>query len=216
MNKDLTEIVVILDKSGSMGDIKDDTIGGFNSFLKEQKAAADGKARLTLVQFSTQVNTTVDSLDITEVEPLTDKTYRPGGGTSLLDAIGQTIDRLEDKYTDEEDVSKIPGKVIFAIITDGEENTSTTYAKSRVAKMIKHQTNRHGWEIVFLGANLDAVEEGDGLGIRASNSLNFAPNSKGVQDSFAVLSSATSMYRSSGQATYDIAGTSLADMNKDK
>jgi uncharacterized protein YegL len=215
VNKNLTEIVVILDESGSMSSIRGDTIGGFNTFLNDQKESSDGQARLTLVTFSSLVRTPIDSRDIREVEPLTELSYRPGGGTALLDAIGLTIERLEDKYTDEEDKSKIPGKVIFAIITDGEENTSKTYVrKNQIAQMIKHQTNRHGWEFAFLGANLDAVAEGRSIGISMKSSFNFAANKAGATDTFGVLSNATLAYRSSGVADYNVVGTSLENLNQ--
>lgn len=214
MNQNLTEIVVILDKSGSMGPISGDTIGGFNSFLKTQQESADGEAKLTLVTFNSDVQTVIDNRDIKEVEELNSVTYRPGGGTSLLDAIGITINKLEDRYTDETDASKIPAKVMLLIITDGEENTSIQFtSKEQIAKMVKHQTNRHGWEIVFLGANLDSVREGRAMGV--TNNLNFTASRKGISDTFSVLSASTSMYRSSGAVDYvgATAGTSLEDLN---
>ena len=211
MNNDLTQIVMLIDKSGSMSALRNDTIGGFNSFLSDQQKSVDGKANLTLVLFSSAVETVVQSIDVNEVEPLTEKEYRPSGGTALLDAIGKTIDSLEEEYTNQEDKTKIPGKVIFAIITDGEENASTRYTKGKIAGMIKHQTNRHNWEFVFLGANLDAVAEARALGI--NNGLNFVPSGQSVNDSFSVLSKSSTSYRSSGVADYDLQGTTLEDLN---
>jgi uncharacterized protein YegL len=213
VNKELTEIVVVLDESGSMGSIRNDTIGGFNTFLEDQKKLDSGKAKLTLVTFSSSVRTPINGRDVVEVEPLNEKTYRPNGGTALLDAIGVTIDSIETRYTNEEDENNIPAKVIFAIITDGEENASKTYNKESVAKMIRHQTKRHSWEFVFLGANLDAVKEASSLGISSNRSLNFSPSSGGFTDTIHVLNNATSTYRSRGIAEYDIRGTSLEAMN---
>jgi uncharacterized protein YegL len=216
-NKNLTEIVVVLDESGSMSVIREDTIGGFNTMLKDQQKSVDGKALLTLVTFSGSVRTPIDGRDINEVEPLTDKSYRPSGGTALLDAIGKTIDALETRYENSDD-DKIPSKVLFIIITDGEENASREYNKSRIEKMIKHQTKRHGYEFIFLGANLDAVSEASSLGIRASNSLNFQASSRGIGDTYGVLSATTLMYRngtySSNTLLNNAQGTSLEDMNK--
>ncbi len=216
LNNNLTEIVAIIDESGSMGTIKNDTIGGFNSFLEEQQKYTDGKAIMTVVTFSGSVRTPVDGVDVQEVEPLSDKTYRPSGGTALLDAIGETIQRLEDRYTDEEDTDKIPGRVLFAIITDGEENSSHNYTKQEVSKMIKHQTKRHNFEFIFLGANLDAVKEAQSIGISDKGAFNYVPSGQGMMDTLGVLSRATMNYRSSGQATMDIAGTSLESMNTSK
>lgn len=215
-NNNLTEIVAIIDESGSMGTIRNDTIGGFNTFLEEQQQYTDGKAIMTVVTFSGSVRTPVDGVDVREVEPLSNQTYRPSGGTALLDAIGETIQRLEDRYTDEEDAEKIPGRVLFAIITDGEENSSNNYTKQEIAKMIKHQTNRHGFEFIFLGANLDAVKEAQAIGISSKSAFNFAATGEAVLDSMGVLSSATLGYRSSGKATMDIAGTSLESINTGK
>jgi uncharacterized protein YegL len=218
MNKNLTEIILLLDRSGSMGTIKGDTIGGVNSFLEDQKKT-DGKANVTLTFFSNTISTYVNGVDIQEVALLDDKSYIPGGGTALLDAIGYTINSIEDRYTNEEDSSKIPSKVIFGIITDGEENTSTRFKRAEIAKMIKHQTNRHGWEFVFLGANLDSVAEARNIGISSDRSFNFAATSGSVNDTFGTLSKSSTAYRAGGASagfSYNVQGTSLESLNKEK
>jgi uncharacterized protein YegL len=218
MNKELTEIVVVLDKSGSMGSIRQDTIGGFNTMLADQQKETSGKALLTLVTFNTYVQTVINGKDVNEVEPLTEKSYAPNGGTSLLDAIGKTIDSLEARYEDAQP-EDVPAKVLFIIITDGEENASKEYNKSRIQKMIKHQTTRHGYDFIFLGANLDSVGEGAGLGVSSGQSRNFSASTRGISDTYGVLSKTTSMYRSGEYAVADALtmnsiGTSLEGLNK--
>lgn len=170
MREDLVEVVIIMDKSGSMNTVVDDTIGGFNSFIKKQKKLP-GKASFTKVQFDT--NVVIDGpKDIQEVEPLTKHTYSPGGSTALLDAIGQTIDSvgLRLRNTKEEDR---PNKVVVVIITDGQENSSVRFTKAKIKDMIEHQTNRYAWEFHFMGANQDSFAEAGSLGVSISNTQNW-------------------------------------------
>jgi uncharacterized protein YegL len=206
-NSQLSEIVIVVDESGSMGNIRQDTIGGINTLIEDQKKVADGKANLTIVKFSGQIKPLIQGVDIQVVEPITEKDYSPVGGTALLDAIGKTIDQLEDRYVDLP-VSEVPGKVLFIILTDGEENMSKEYTKAQITKMIKHQTNRHGWEFVFAGSNLDSVKEAESIGISSKSAFNFANSSDHVHASYGILSSAATMYRG-GNLNADYIGNAV-------
>lgn len=155
MNKGLTELVFILDKSGSMGGLEQDTIGGHNSLLKQQKAVV-GEARITTVLFDNNYELLHDRIDLRAVSPITEKEYSVGGSTALLDAIGRTIQKIGNvqKNTAEDYRAE---KVMFVIITDGAENSSCEYSADRVRQLIERQKARYNWEFVFLGANIDAV-----------------------------------------------------------
>lgn len=174
----ITEIVFIIDKSGSMSGLEDDTIGGFNSFIEKQRAE-DGTAYVTTVMFSTDYVTVHDRVDISTVEPLTAEDYRVGGGTALYDALGDAIKHITDvhKYIRPEDV---PEKTIFVITTDGMENASRRYDYHRVKEMIERQKERHGWEFVFLGANIDAAKEAARFGIDADRAANYHADRRGT------------------------------------
>ena len=172
MNDPLTEIVFILDRSGSMESMVEPAISGFNRLLREQQKVS-GSARFTLVLFDDLYEIPVLSVPIIEVVELDTSTYVPRGSTALLDAIGRTIDDLGEKLagTPEEDR---PGQVIVAILTDGFENASTRHTWADVAARIRHQTEVYGWRFLFLGANQDAIATASQLGIGAADSSNFA------------------------------------------
>lgn len=189
-----TEIIFVIDKSGSMSHLAGDTIGGFNGFIESQKAL-EGKATLTTVLFDTTWRVLHDGVDIHEVQPMTPADYVAGGGTAMLDAIGKIINRVQDRH-DELGKEK-PEEVLFVITTDGEENSSYEFKKSQIEKMIKHQTNGHGWKFMFLGANMDAVKEAENIGISKDWSTNYAYDSKGVLDTFTTMSCTASAIRSS-------------------
>lgn len=180
-----TEIVFIIDESGSMANLTNDTIGGFNGFIASQKAL-DGKATLTTVLFDTTWKILHDGIDLQDVKPMTTSDYIAGGGTAMLDAIGETINRVQDRH-DELGAEK-PEEVLFVITTDGEENSSRTFKKSQIEKMIKHQTNGHGWKFMFLGANMDAVKEAESIGIASNYATNYIYTAKGVTDSWTTMS----------------------------
>ena len=165
MKKGLTELVFIVDRSGSMAGLEKDTIGGFNSMLKEQ-AELEGEARVTTVLFDNQYRLLHDRIDIRAVAPLTEKDYRVGGSTALLDAIGRTIKKIRavQKQTAEDYRAE---KVLFVIITDGEENSSRKYSAAQIKECIEHQKEKYGWEFVFFGANMDVVMEASKIGIGA-------------------------------------------------
>lgn len=187
-----TEIIFVIDKSGSMAHLTNDTIGGFNGFIDNQKKL-DGKATLTTVLFDTTWRTLHDGVDIHEVNPITTSDYMAYGGTAMLDAIGETINRVQDRH-DELGTEK-PDSVMFVITTDGEENASRKFNKSQIEKMIKHQTNGHGWEFMFLGANMDAVQEAASIGISSDRSVTYDYTAKGVATSYATMDCMASALR---------------------
>jgi uncharacterized protein YegL len=193
MKKGLTELVFILDKSGSMGRLESDTIGGYNSMLEKQQAV-EGDCHITTVLFDNDYELLHDRIDIKAVSPITEKEYYVGGSTALLDAIGKTIHKTGNaqKHTADEYRAE---KVIFVIITDGEENSSCEYSAHRVKHMIERQTNRYGWEFIYLGANIDAVETAGRYGIAVGRAQNFHADGDGVELNFQVVSEAVATYR---------------------
>lgn len=182
-----TEIIFLIDKSGSMARLTKDTIEGFNGFVESQKD--DTKTTLTTVLFDTSWKNLHDGINIYEVEPMTNKDYLAGGGTALLDAIGDTINRVQDRH-DELGENK-PDNVLFVITTDGEENSSHKFTKPQIEKMIKHQTNGHGWKFMFLGANMDAVKEAEGLGISKNYTANYDWSGMGTDALYRSVSTIT-------------------------
>lgn len=190
-----TEIIFVIDASGSMSHLVGDTIGGFNGFIESQKAL-EGKATLTTVLFDSSWRVLHDGIDLHEVKPMTTSDYIAGGMTAMLDAIGETINRVQDRH-DELGEEK-PDNVLFVITTDGEENSSKNFKKSQIEKMIKHQTKGHGWKFMFLGANMDAVKEASSIGISSDWSTNYTYTAQGVHDSYITLSNATCSMRTVG------------------
>ena len=190
-NRD-TELVFILDKSGSMMGLEKDTIGGFNSLLMKQKSE-EGVARVTTVLFDHRYTLLHDRLPLKSVMPLTKKDYEPAGTTGLLDAVGRTIDSLL------ENLIGIPKEtypsVLFVIITDGEENTSKDYTLERIRKRIEFCKESEGWQFIYLGANVDAFAEAATIGIGASRTASYHADSVGVSVNFEVLNSAMSQLR---------------------
>ena len=186
MKKDLTELVMILDRSGSMSGLEADTIGGFNGMIEKQKKE-EGEAYVSVVLFDDQVEVLYDRVDIRKVEPMNDRQYYVRGCTALLDAVGGAIHHIGNvhKYAREEDV---PEKTIFIITTDGMENASRQYTYDRVRQMIEHQKERYHWEFLFLGANIDAVKEAGRFGIHASRAVNFENDSAGTKLNYQVVS----------------------------
>lgn len=189
-----TDITIVIDRSGSMSSIKDDTIGGFNTFLKDQQESP-GTATFSLHQFDDLFETVVDARPISEVKPLSDKTYTPRGSTALLDAVGRAISSTGIRLHKMDEVDR-PGKVVFVIITDGAENASREYSLSKVKEMIKLQQETYKWQFVFLGANIDAISVGAGLGVANGNSMKFAANSIGTQSLYADTTANLKAFRS--------------------
>ena len=193
MKKDLTELVFILDKSGSMSGLEDDTIGGFNSMLKKQQKVA-GQAIVTTVLFDDKYEILHDRTDITGIIPITDREYVIGGSTALLDAIGKTIHKIGNaqKYTSEDQRAE---KVLFVITTDGMENASSEYSYDRIKQMIERQKVTYGWEFIFLGANIDAVSTAARFGIHADMAANYHADGEGTQLNYEAVSFAVSEMR---------------------
>lgn len=187
-----TEIIFVIDKSGSMSNLVGDTIGGFNGFIESQKAI-EGKATLTTVLFDNSWKVLHNGVDLHEVEPMTTSDYVASGMTAMLDAIGETINRVQDRH-DELGEEK-PENVLFVITTDGEENSSHKFTKSQIEKMIKHQTNGHGWKFMFLGANMDAVKEAESIGIKKGCSVTYDYSSVGTQAIYDTMSCVTACAR---------------------
>ena len=185
MKKDV-DIIVVLDRSGSMQSIKNETISGFNSFVSEQKKL-DYRSSLTLVQFDDRYQIDYESVDINKVPELNTDTFVPRGLTALLDAIGKTIKTTRDRYS-KLVKNDLPDKTIFVIITDGQENNSTKYNRKRIFKKIRKMEKEHNWEFVFLGANQDAISEANNYGINAKRAMTYAADKVGTTDMFFSLS----------------------------
>ena len=193
MKNNATELVFILDRSGSMAGLERDTIGGFNAMLKKQQAI-EGECRITTVLFDNQINILHDRLDIQAIGSLTEKDYQVGGSTALLDAIGSTINKIGNvqKHSSHEHRAS---KVLFVIITDGEENSSREFSSERVKKMTEHQMKKYNWEFIFLGANIDAVETSKMYGIRPDRTQNYHADARGVNLNFDVMSKTVASFR---------------------
>ena len=194
MNQDLTEIVFILDRSGSMSGLENDTIGGFNGFIKNQ--AELGQTSLTTVLFDDKYEILHNGIDARGMAITSDE-YFTRGNTALLDAIGKTINDVGKRLSETREDQR-PGKVIFVITTDGLENASRKYSYADVKKMITHQTEKYQWEFIFMGANIDVAAEGDRLGIRADHSYGFAATAAGVSAMYNDLYTYTSGLRTQG------------------
>ena len=193
MKNNITEIVFILDKSGSMSGFEADTIGGFNSAVEKQKEA-DGKVYVSTVLFDNNCDVVHDRVDISEIKPMTRDDYRVGGCTALLDAIGGAIHHIGNihKYARPEDV---PEHTVFIITTDGMENASHRYSSAKVKEMIERQREKYGWEFIFLAANIDAVETAENIGIKRERAANYCQDSAGVQVTYEAMSEAITSLR---------------------
>ena len=193
MNNNLTELVFILDRSGSMAGLESDTIGGFNSMVEKQKRE-NGEALLSAVLFSNDSSVLYDRVDLKKIEPMTEQQYFVGGCTALLDAIGDAVHHIGNvhKYAREEDR---PAKTIFVITTDGMENASRRYTYDEVRRMVERQRERYGWEFLFLGANMDAVAAARRFGIREDRAVRYRCDARGTALNFKVVSEAIGSVR---------------------
>ena len=195
MKKNLTEIVFILDRSGSMAGLEDDTVGGFNAMIQKQKSE-EGEAFISTVLFDNYTEVIHDRMDIQKIQPMTHKDYYVRGCTALLDAVGKSIRHIGNvhKYAREEDQ---PEKTIFVITTDGMENASREYSYERVRQMIEHQQEKYGWEFLFLGANIDAAKEAARFGITEDRAANYHADSVGTAVIYEAVSEAVCNVRAS-------------------
>ena len=201
MNPNLTEIVFILDRSGSMAGLEADTVGGFNAMVERQKRE-EGTALLSAVLFSNDSEVLYDRVDIRRVEPMTDAQYRVGGCTALLDAIGDAVHHIKNvhKYAREEDR---PGKTVFVITTDGMENASRRYTYAAVQKMVAEARERCGWEFLFLGANMDAIAQARRFGISEKRAVRYECDGAGTALNFDVVSETIGSFRKCAQISDD-------------
>jgi len=196
MKKGLTELVFILDKSGSMSGLEADTIGGYNSMLAKQQAV-EGECHITTVLFDNNYELLHDRIDIKAVSPITEKEYQVGGSTALLDAIGRTINKIGNAQRHTADDYRAE-KVMFVIITDGEENSSREYSTEKVKAQIERQKAKYGWEFIFLGANIDAVQAAGRFGIAPERAVDYLADSEGTELNFKVMSAAVATFREAG------------------
>jgi len=192
--ENVTEIVFILDRSGSMGGLESDTIGGFNAMLKKQQAETEGSALVSTILFDHESIVLHDRVPLAEIQPLTEKDYQVRGTTALLDAVGDAIKHIKNihKYAREEDR---PQKTLFVITTDGMENASVKFSYKDIKRLIEQQ-KEIGWEFVFLGANIDAAEVAEHIGIDRDDAVDYHADSKGTQKVYRAMSMRMSMARS--------------------
>lgn len=198
MKKGLTEIVFILDRSGSMSGLESDTIGGYNSMIEKQKKE-EGEALISTVLFDGQTDVLHDRVPLDKISPITEKEYYVRGSTALLDAVGGAIHHIGNvhKYAREEDV---PEKTLFIITTDGMENSSRKYSYDKVKKMIEKQKEKYHWEFIFLGANIDAVGVADRFGVDRQHAVRYECDSAGTALNFQVMNKMVSCARGAKSA----------------
>ena len=193
MKNNISELVFILDRSGSMSGLEGDTIGGFNSLIEKQKKV-EGKCFVTTVLFDNRSETIHDRVELGEIKPMTEDDYSVRGCTALLDALGETIRHIAHihRYARPEDV---PAHTTFVIMTDGMENASRRYDSATVKRMIEHEKEKYGWEFLFLAANIDAVETARHFGIGADRAVNYHADSQGTQVAYETVADAVCMAR---------------------
>lgn len=214
MKKGLTEVVFILDRSGSMSGLESDTIGGFNSMIEKQKKE-EGEALVSTILFDNYSEVLHDRVEVSKIEPLTDRDYTVRGCTALLDAIGGAIHHIGNvhKYARNEDV---PEHTIFIITTDGMENASHQYSREKIKAMIERQKTKYGWEFLFLGANIDAIETARSYGIDQDRAVEYNCDSVGTGLNFEAMSDAITTMRCSAPLTADWKKKVEADRKKRK
>ena len=195
MKKDLTELVFILDRSGSMSGLESDTVGGYNALLEKQKKEA-GEAVITTVLFDDRYELLHDRINLRGIAPITDKEYFVRGSTALLDAVGRTINKIENvqEHTAEDERAE---HVMFVITTDGMENASREFSYAKVRRMIERQKCKYDWEFVFLGANMDAIATAGRFGIGDDRATNYNADSEGMKLNYEVISETVSCLRAS-------------------
>jgi len=216
MKTNTTEIVFILDRSGSMSGLESDTIGGFNSMLKKQQVEP-GECRITTVLFDDSYEILHDRIDIKAVGSITSQEYFVRGCTALLDAVGKTIKKISKVQKNTSDDYRAE-KVLFVITTDGMENASCEYSYDKIKSMVEKQKKKHNWEFIFLGANIDAIDVANRFGIARNRSQNFHNDSEGIALNYDVLSETVACYRAapSGVSFSDNWGSRITDNFKSR
>lgn len=214
MKKNLTELVFILDRSGSMAGKELDTIGGFNSLIEKQKKEP-GEALISTVLFDDRSEVLYDRVLLSKIEPMTERQYFVRGSTALIDAIGRAVKHISTihKYIREEDV---PEHTLFVITTDGMENASHRYTSDEVKKMIEWRKEKYGWEFLFLGANIDAVQTAKHFGIGADRTVNFHNDTMGIALNYDVVSATVAGFRGGAPVATDWKGRIEEDFRKRK
>lgn len=199
MKQDLTEIAVVLDESGSMGSVRNDAIGGYNTFIEEQKKVP-GDANLTLVKFNSVAEVVCEGVKMStakdEVLNLNERSYIPSGNTALYDAVGMAINKIGKRLADTPEDERA-AKVIVAILTDGEENASQEFSAEQIKTMIEHQQTKYSWQFIFLAANQDAVLAGSEIGIKVDNCMSYMSTGKGTRSAYKTMSKTITSFRSS-------------------
>jgi uncharacterized protein YegL len=196
MKTDLTEIVTILDRSGSMASLTNDTIGGYNNFIEEQKKVP-GEANVTTVLFDDEYTVLHDRVDIKKISPITSNEYFARGTTALFDAVGKTINTIGAKLSAINEENR-PSKVIVLIITDGEENSSKEFNKEQIKQMVETQQNTFNWKFLFFGANIDSFTAAGSIGIHRNMTVDFSATDIGLKSTYNAMAVATTAYRNTG------------------
>ena len=214
MKNNVTELVFILDRSGSMAGLESDTIGGFNALIEKQRKQ-DGKCYVSTVLFDNVAEVLHDRLELSEIKKMTEKDYSVRGCTALIDAIGGAIHHIGNihKYARPEDV---PEHTMFVITTDGHENASHQYTSDKVKQMIERQKEKYGWEFLFIGANIDAVETAARYGISEDRAVNYNADSQGTQVLYDTVAQAVCNVRASAPLSSDWGKNITEDFNKRK
>lgn len=213
-----TEIVAVIDRSGSMAPIRQETISGFNVFVEEQRRVP-GEARMTLVQFDDRYELNFSGVPLGDVAPLNAETYVPRGYTALLDAVGKTIKDVGARLSKQLEHER-PSRVVFLIVTDGQENHSRKYSYSKVKEMVEHQKSQYSWQFIFLGANIDAFGVADDIGVGRGMSINYFASSRGVWNAYKAASRGMAVSRLSADASadpfaYEASRAAVGDVNLD-
>lgn len=193
------QIICILDRSGSMHALVEDTIGGYNSFIEKQKKES-GKAEVTTILFDDKYEKITDSKDLQQIEKLTSADYYARGNTALLDALGKTIMEIAGKM-EKENICPEKRRVLIMIMTDGKENASTEYNKATIKKLVEETTKNYGWNYIFMGANIDSMAEASSIGIRRDYAVNYSHDEEGVAESFGMMNKAASSMRKKGNVS---------------
>lgn len=212
MKEDLTELVFILDKSGSMSGLEKDTIGGFNSMIEKQKNEA-GEALVSVVLFDEKTRLLCDRVSLSQMKPLTEEEYQTGGSTALLDALGRQLKRTRRIQKESEEENR-PAHTLFVITTDGEENSSRRYTFDKVKKTVTRRQKEDGWQFIFLGADIDAIGEASKIGIAADMAACYMHDAEGTDVCYGAVCEAATTVRKGAMLSPSVLGEVRADYKK--